>query len=233
MTEQSKLGERIRFLRKEKCLSIRTLASDAEIDHSYLSKIERGKRKPPSRRICLGLSRALELDVAGTNEVLDLASHSLLKREEVGQRDIPTGVSVAVLIEQDDKLLCVKQNAQKGGQISIPAGHLESGEMITDATMREILEETGLKIALLTFVGVYNRSQESGIRMGFAFTGCITGKDESARTGEIVEILWLSRDEVKDLISSSRLYRPEYSARVLTDWLAGESYPLGVIKEIR
>jgi len=220
-------------LRKEKDLTLRGLASGAKIDHSYLSKIETGKRQPPSRRICLALSRTLGLDSFKTDEVLSLANRLPLQKEEGNPKDLSTGVSVAVLIQRDGKLLCVKQNAQKGSQISIPAGHLESGEMITDATMREILEETGFKIALLTFVGVYNRSRESGIRMGFAFTGCITGKDESARTAEIVEILWLSRDEVRDLILSSQLYRPEYSAKVLTDWLSGESYPLGVIKEIR
>jgi len=145
----------------------------------------------------------------------------------------PTGVSVAVLIEQDGKLLCVKQNAAKGGKISIPAGHLESGEMVLDGTMREILEETGYKIAVLTLVGIYNRAQEVGIRIGFAFTACITGSDESAKTDEIAEMLWLSRHEVLNLITSTNLYRPEYSGRVLTDWARGVTYPLEAIKEIR
>jgi len=78
--EQSKLGERIRFLRKEKDLTLRGLASGAKIDHSYLSKIETGKRQPPSRRICLALSRTLGLDSFKTDEVLSLANRLPLQK---------------------------------------------------------------------------------------------------------------------------------------------------------
>ena len=147
--------------------------------------------------------------------------------------DSQTGVSVAVLIKKGDELLCVRQCAKKGGQLSIPAGHLKLGEMVVDGTMREIREETGYKIALLGLVGIYNRSKEGSLRIAFAFTGCIVGGEENPQTDEIAEIKWFKRDEVRTLISSEDLYRPDYSARILTDWLSGIVYPLDIFKEIR
>jgi len=144
-----------------------------------------------------------------------------------------TGVSVAALIERAGKLLCVKQSVIKGSKWSIPAGHRKPGEMVIDGTKREMLEETGYEIILFGLVGAYNRPKEGSVRVAFVFTACITGGTESPRPDEIAEMRWFSKDEVRALMTSEQLYRPEYSARVLMDWIAGTVYPLDVFKEIR
>ncbi len=144
----------------------------------------------------------------------------------------PTGVSVAAIIEKNGSLLCVRQKSTKDQKWSIPAGHLKSGEMILDGVKREIKEETGYDISLFGLVGIYNRSKEGGTRLAFVFTACIVGGQENPRPQEIAEIRWFDRDEISDLIISQKLYRPEYSARVLMDWVSGIIYPLDVFKEI-
>ena len=143
-----------------------------------------------------------------------------------------TGVSVGVLIEQNGELLCVRQVEEKGGKWSIPAGHLEPGEMVIDGAKREIKEETGYEITLFGLLGVYNRPKKDSVRIAFVFTACITGGEEKPRAGEIAEISWLSKDEVRVLLSSDQLYKPKYSARALMDWITGTVYPLGVFKEV-
>jgi ADP-ribose pyrophosphatase YjhB (NUDIX family) len=154
-------------------------------------------------------------------------------QKEGSMADKSTGVSVAALIESDKRLLCVKQSDEKGGKWGIPAGHLKPGEMILDGVKREIREETGYEITLFGLVGVYNRPKEDSVRVALVFTACIVGGEENPRPDEIAEIKWLSRDEVRSLLTSGQLYRPEYSARVLMDWMAGTVYSLDVFKEIR
>jgi len=107
------------------------------------------------------------------------------------------------------------------------------GEVILDGAKRETKEETGYEITLFGLVGVYNRPKEGAVRIAFVFAGCIVGGEENPRIAEIAEIRWFSRKEVRALLASNQLYRPEYSARVLMDWLTGDPYPLDVFKEVR
>ena len=144
-----------------------------------------------------------------------------------------TGVSIGALIEKDGKVLCVRQVEERGGKWSIPAGHLKPGEMVVDGLKREIEEETGYKITPFGLLGAYNRPKESGVRIAFVFAARIVSGEEKPRTGEIAEIRWFSRDEVRTLLVSDQLYRPEYSVRVLMDWMTGTLYSLDVFKEVQ
>ena len=55
-------GKKIRELRQERGLGLRELARRAGIDHTRLSKIERGLRPPPEPAVILKLAQALEVE---------------------------------------------------------------------------------------------------------------------------------------------------------------------------
>jgi HTH-type transcriptional regulator, competence development regulator len=64
-------GERLRQLRRERQMNQRTLAARAEIDFTYLSKIENGRMDPPSAETIVKLAQALS---ANPDELLLLAN---------------------------------------------------------------------------------------------------------------------------------------------------------------
>lgn len=56
-------------------------------------------------------------------------------------------VGIGVFVWKDSKfLICKRQGAHGEGSWSIPGGHLEFGEAWEECAMREVMEETGMKI---------------------------------------------------------------------------------------
>ncbi|WP_049662160.1 helix-turn-helix domain-containing protein [Bacillus sp. FJAT-27231] len=65
----NKFGERLRQLREEKKLTLRTLAERSNISYSFIASLEKGRFKP-SRESVYALAKPLETDA---NELLMLA----------------------------------------------------------------------------------------------------------------------------------------------------------------
>lgn len=64
--------------------------------------------------------------------------------------------AVAAIILRGDRILLVKRGHEPGaGQWSIPGGSVEIGEMLEEALKREVMEETGLKVEISGFAGLY------------------------------------------------------------------------------
>ena len=61
----------------------------------------------------------------------------------------------AVIFDRVGRLLL--QRRADGGQWGLPGGSMEIGESLHDAIRREVLEETGLRVAVRRLVGVYSR----------------------------------------------------------------------------
>ncbi len=68
-------------------------------------------------------------------------------------KEIRPGVAVIIFNEKNHVLL---QKRADVGLWGIPSGHVEPGETISNAAVREVFEETGLHIKLLRLIGVYS-----------------------------------------------------------------------------
>ncbi len=67
--------------------------------------------------------------------------------------------------EQHDGTILLMQRADNG-HWGLPGGHVEPGESVTDATMREVLEETGWQIEVGHLIGVYSDPARQTVGQG-------------------------------------------------------------------
>ncbi|WP_129844108.1 NUDIX hydrolase [Streptomyces sp. RFCAC02] len=115
-------------------------------------------------------------------------------------------MSVAgVIIDDQGRALLIQR--WDNGHWEPPGGVLEPGETIPDALAREVLEETGIKIAQpATLTGVYKNMNALIIALVFR----CEAMDGTPTTGSETRALrWVTRKEVADLADEA------YAVRVL------------------
>ncbi|PJN36066.1 NUDIX hydrolase [Streptomyces sp. CB02959] len=115
-------------------------------------------------------------------------------------------MSVAgVIVDDRGRALLIQR--RDNGQWEPPGGVLEPGETIPQALQREVLEETGIKIALpATLTGIYKNMTGLIVSMVFRCEEI----DGTPTTGEETRALrWATREEVTKLADEA------YAIRVL------------------
>ena len=140
-------------------------------------------------------------------------------------------VTVATVIEQDGKYLLVEERDKTSGKMVFnqPAGHLEAGESLTTAALRETLEETGWEIELLGVLGIalYQAPGNGVTYYRTTFTGKPLRLVEHAELDpDIHEVHWLDYEAI--LANSDRMRSPLVLAAVGLQ-RRGICYPLDMI----
>ena len=110
-----------------------------------------------------------------------------------------------------------------------PAGHLESGESLIEAMVRETQEETAWQFTPTALVGIYRWLHEKSgdTYMRYAFCGELGEHDPSqALDTDIHAAVWLSEDE---LLSRKNEFRSPLVFDCFNDYLAGKRYPLDIL----
>src|SRR3569623_500110 len=64
-------------------------------------------------------------------------------------------VTVAAVVHRDGRFLLVEEHTDMGVRLNQPAGHLEQGESLLAACVRETLEETAHHVEPTALLGVY------------------------------------------------------------------------------
>jgi len=130
-----------------------------------------------------------------------------LSPEEYAKTITTVGVVVACLVCREDKYLLV-QEAQEHvyGLWNLPAGHVDKDEELESAAIRETKEETGLDVMLDGEVALYHESAAKSIKHVYA--AHVVGGEETPQRGEILQVAWLTYDEVTALNEQGKLRAP-------------------------
>lgn len=138
-------------------------------------------------------------------------------------------VTVACVVADGGRYLMVEEEVNGRIAYNQPAGHLDDGESLASAAVRETLEETGWTVELDALVGVHQwRSTEHGESvLRFSFAARPLRHDPTRRLDDgIRRALWLSRSEVAAL--GDRLRSP-LVLQSIDAWLSGQRLPLSAL----
>ena len=102
------------------------------------------------------------------------------------------------MIYDGDRVLVQDKKDDSWGGITFPGGHVENGESLTDAVIREVYEETGLIVSELQLCGIKNWFNNDGSRYMVIFykTDKFSGEIKSSEEGEV---FWTTVDEMKKM----------------------------------
>jgi ADP-ribose pyrophosphatase YjhB (NUDIX family) len=138
-------------------------------------------------------------------------------------------VTVAAVAERAGRFLLVEEETERGRLYNQPAGHLDAGESLIQAVVREALEETAHVFEPSGLLGVYQyHSEPDGLTyLRFAFAGTMSGHDPHRPLDHgILRAVWLSAEEVR---RESARHRSPLVMRCIEDYQAGRRYPLDVL----
>ncbi len=112
-------------------------------------------------------------------------------------------LTVLCLIYGRNKILLQNRVKADWKGYALPGGHVEPGESIVDAVIREMKEETGLTISHPRLCGVKQFPIDGGRYIVFLFkTDCFEGELVSSHEGKME---WVRRDRIRDLKTVAHL----------------------------
>ncbi len=108
----------------------------------------------------------------------------------------------AVIIDDKQVLLVRRANPPLQGEWSIPGGLVETGETTRDAIIREVLEETGLRIEVAALVEVFERIlRDSQSRVQYHYVlldyRCRVLSGQAQAGSDVSEVRWATLDELE------------------------------------
>ena len=141
-------------------------------------------------------------------------------------------LTVAAVVEQNGRFMLVEERV--GGRLVLnqPAGHVEDGESLLAAVVREALEETAWTFIPEATIGVYLWGRDTGEKLFLrvAFSGRCVAHDRRRELDEGIErVLWLSRQE---MVARSSQLRSPMVLRAVDDYAHGIRYPLDLCQDL-
>ena len=138
-------------------------------------------------------------------------------------------VTVAALCERDQRYLLVREAIDGREVYNQPAGHLDPGESLLEAVVRETLEETRYRFTPTALQGIYRycpAGRDAVTFLRFLFRGEATGPLAGDLDEGIIAAEWLSYDE---LVASRDQHRTPMVLQCVDDARRGPGYPLELL----
>lgn len=141
----------------------------------------------------------------------------------------PPHITVAAIAERDGKYLFVEEEINGELVLNQPAGHLDPGETLLEAVEREVLEETGWRVAPESLVGIYHYHSTATAITYHRVTFAVRPLEPTDRTLDPVihRVLWLAPDALDEFRHRSQVVR-----RCLEDYRRRGGMPLEYLSHL-
>ena len=148
-------------------------------------------------------------------------------------------MTVATIIKRSNKYLMVEERSEDHGLvINQPAGHVDQGEGIVDAAIRETLEETCWSIGIDHLIGIYQWSlpatrthdlyTKTYLRFTFAGQAIEDRSDQLQLDSDIVGTRWLTLGQIENNFTA----RSPLVIKSILDYEAGQKIPLDTYQNL-
>lgn len=140
-------------------------------------------------------------------------------------------VTAAAIVHRDGKFLIVEEQSDGRIVLNQPAGHLEIGESLIDAVIREVQEESCYQFVPEYVSGIYHYVTGKNVTyLRFAFSGSVAEKLADCSLDEgIIATHWMSLDELKAVPEQ---LRTPLVIDAIEDYLDGNHFPLAMIPKL-
>ena len=139
-------------------------------------------------------------------------------------------LTVATVVERNGEFLMVRETKDGVQVLNQPAGHVEPGEDVIAAALRETLEETGWEVKITGFLGFSNAmSVVTGITYyRLVFTAEPVKFNQNAEIdSDIDSAEWMTLEKIKD---PSNTPRSEMVHQAVDDFMSGRVFPLEIFR---
>jgi NAD+ diphosphatase len=127
---------------------------------------------------------------------------------------------IMLVTDPDDRALLARNAAWPGRRVSILAGFVDPGESAEQAVIREVAEETQIKVTNVRYVGSQPWPMPRSLMLGFR-ADAPAGQDIVVDREEIAEAYWFSRDELVAAIKAREIALPppvSIARQIIEQW---------------
>ena len=118
-------------------------------------------------------------------------------------------LAVVVVASQGSRILMVKRDIEPMmGRWSFPSGYVDRGEVVEEAAVREVREETNVEVSLDGLLGVYSREGAPVVLVAYA-ASIVGGSPSAGDEAQAVELF--SADNLPPLPFPD-------DAKIIADW---------------
>ncbi len=146
--------------------------------------------------------------------------------------EVDPDLTVAAVVEREGRFLMVEESVGGVVVFNQPAGHLEPGETLEQALVREVLEEAARPFSAAEPVGIYRwRHPDTGRHfLRVAYTGRCGPRDPGRRLDRgIIRTHWMSRNEIA---ARGEMLRSPMVLRCIDDYLDGLRLPVSALESV-
>ena len=159
--------------------------------------------------------------VDGTPTVAGPGGHFTVCPKDGTEHFPRTDPAVIMLVtDPDDRCLLARNAAWPGRRVSILAGFVDPGESAEQAVIREVAEETQIKVTNVRYVGSQPWPMPRSLMLGFR-ADAPAGQAIVVDREEIAEAYWFSRDELVAAIKAREIALPppvSIARQIIEQW---------------